>query len=64
MAEPAGKLLVVPEVAKMLDVSTATLYRLVERRCIAHYRIPGGLRFRQEDIDAYLARRHVESVQQ
>jgi len=55
-------LLTVDDVAELLKVSRTTVYRLVERRHVPFYRLRGGLRFRPEDIDAYLKSRRVDAM--
>lgn len=56
------RLLTLEEVAGMLRVSKSTLYRLVERREIRFYRLPGSLRFAEEDVRAYLRNNCVERM--
>lgn len=56
-------LLNVRELAALLKVSATSIYRLVERRNIPFVRLPRGLRFREADIEAFLARRTVEAVE-
>jgi excisionase family DNA binding protein len=55
-------LITVRELAETLRVSTTSVYRLVERRDIPFHRLPRGLRFRREDVDAYLGKCRVESA--
>jgi excisionase family DNA binding protein len=51
-----GRLLKVPEVATMLGVHPMTVRRLARERAIRYYKIPGvGLRFKMEDVQAYIA---------
>ncbi|MBU0732127.1 helix-turn-helix domain-containing protein [Patescibacteria group bacterium] len=47
-------LLTVSQVAKLLNLSKTTIYRLVETRQIPHYRISGSLRFSRKEIEEYL----------
>ncbi len=52
------RLLTVSEVSDWLSVSPSLIYQLVERGELAVYRIGtgrGSIRFRREDVDAYLA---------
>jgi len=56
-------LLNVRELATLLKVSATSIYRLVERRDIPFVRLPRGLRFREADVEAFLARRTVEAVE-
>ena len=55
----AATLLSPKQVAKLLGVSPATVYRLVERRHIAFHRIGSGLRFSHADVASYLAQQRV-----
>ena len=50
-------LLTVREVAAILKVSTATVYRLVERGEVAHIRVSHAIRIRDVNLRAYLASR-------
>ncbi len=62
LTEEHGALLDVDELARLLNVSKRSAYRLVERRAIRFHRLPGGLRFATRDVDEYLARRRVEPI--
>jgi excisionase family DNA binding protein len=44
-------------VAKRLSVSRPTIYRMLERGDLVAYRVNERLRFKLEDIEAYLERR-------
>jgi excisionase family DNA binding protein len=48
--------------ARYLNVSLKTIYRLVEGRAIPFYKIGRGLRFKREDIDEYMKNALVESI--
>jgi excisionase family DNA binding protein len=48
------------ETANRLRLSRAKLYYLVGQRRIGHYRIDGKILFREADIEAFLAKKHVE----
>jgi excisionase family DNA binding protein len=61
-ATPAP-LLTVHEVAQTLRVSKTSVYRLVERRLVPFYRLPGSLRFTEDDVQAFLRRSRVESME-
>lgn len=52
-AEP---LLAVKDVAEWLGVSRLTIYRLVARQLLPFYRFCRHLRFKPEDVNAYLDR--------
>jgi len=57
------KLLNVRDLAKMLQVSNTSVYRLVESRRIPFVRLPRGLRFRETDVDEFLSRRTVDAIE-
>lgn len=48
------QLLTVKEVAEMLGVTSSSVYRMVDKRVIASYRIRSGLRFQLQDVVEYL----------
>ena len=50
-------LLTVREVAAALKVSTATVYRLVERGELAHLRVSNAIRIRVVDMESFVRRR-------
>lgn len=54
-------LLSVDDIAELLLVSRAAIYRLVSHRQLPHYRLPGGLRFKMADIDAFLESRRADA---
>ena len=56
------QLLTVAEIANILHVSKTSIYRLIENRLIPFHRLPRGLRFRKEDVEAFLLKRRVGSV--
>lgn len=58
----AGDLLTPDEVAKILRISKASVYRLVERRQVRFRRVCGLLRFALSDIEMYLSAGTVEPV--
>lgn len=61
--QPASSELIgVKELAIILRISVASVYRMVERREIQFYRLPRYLRFRQSDVAAYLASRLVKPI--
>jgi excisionase family DNA binding protein len=53
--------LTVAEVADILRVSTMTVYRLVKAGDLPAVRVGKSYRLREDDIDAYLARRFTEA---
>ena len=56
-------LLNVDELARLLRLSRTSVYRLVERRLIPFFRLPRGLRFSKTDVEAYLRKTRVNSVE-
>ena len=62
MTTDSTVLLNVGELAELLRVSKTSIYRLVERRQIPFHRLPRGLRFNKRDIDAFLNKTYVDSV--
>ena len=57
------ELLNVNELAELLRISKTSVYRLVGRRQIPFHRLPRGLRFDRQDIDAFLLKTRVDSVE-
>jgi len=55
-------LLTLPEVAAVLRVSPATVYRLVALRQIRFIKLRGGIRLRREDLAEFLNRTSVDPV--
>lgn len=55
------KLLSVDNVCELFSVSRATVYRLVESRLIPCYRIGRFLRFKEDEVLAYLESQKVKS---
>ena len=50
-------LLTVDDLAKSLQLSKATIYRMVCEDFIPHIKIKHSVRFREKDIELWLARR-------
>jgi len=64
-AMPIKNLLTVAEVATFLRVSRRTVERLVGRGLLPFIALPlrrGGLRFRQSEVEKFLADRHQDSL--
>lgn len=62
MAGPSRtRFLTVREVAEVMRVSTMTVYRLIKAGDLASVRVGKSYRIREEDVDAYLARRYTEA---
>lgn len=51
----------VDDVAARLLMSRAAVYRLTVRRHLPAYRLPGGIRFKEADVDAFLESRRTEA---
>ena len=56
VAQSVGKLLTVRQVAKVLGVCPATVYRLCERGELAHYRVSNAIRVNLADVKVMLQR--------
>lgn len=56
-----GDLLNVDDMAARLLLSRAAIYRLVSRKALPVYRLPGGIRFKEADVDAFLESRRSEA---
>ncbi len=50
------------EAAQYLGVKASTLYSMVERKEIPHYRIGRLIRFTKADLDAFMRERRVDRV--
>lgn len=61
--QPSFSLLRPEEAARRLQVSRTTLYRMVDRRDIAVYRVGGVLRFATRDIEAAARRFEARNLQ-
>ncbi len=59
--EPRARFLTVAEVATMMRVSTMTVYRLLKAGDLASVRVGKSYRIREDDVDAYLAKRYTEA---
>jgi excisionase family DNA binding protein len=58
-----NKSLITPsELAILLKISKVTVYRLVENGQIPCYRLRGGLRFNQCDIDNFLNKKYCNTT--
>jgi excisionase family DNA binding protein len=56
-----SRFLTVNEVAELLRVSSMTIYRLIKDGDLPAVRIGKSYRLREDDIDAYLAKRYTEA---
>lgn len=59
-----SKLLTVQDVMKILQISQSSVYRMVDTRVIACYKIRSGLRFSEEDILKYLEETKIKPIHQ
>lgn len=57
-----NKFFTTPDLAEYLNVSKTTVYRLVETRKIAFYKIKGAIRFQMKDIEDYLEKNRVNTI--
>jgi excisionase family DNA binding protein len=55
-------LLTPDDLAELLKVSKATVYKMVEKRAIPFYKIGGGLRFSLSEIREFVCSNKIESV--
>ena len=60
--DPTTELLTRDEVAHLLKISRAGVYRLVEHRRIPFYKVGGSLRFAKSDVIAYLRQHRVTAI--
>lgn len=56
------ELLTVDQVAKLLNISKTSIYRLVSSRLIPFYKLGHNLRFRKDDIEEFMNKNYVESI--
>jgi excisionase family DNA binding protein len=49
-----NKLITPEELAEILNMSKASVHRLVSKRVLPFYKIGGSLRFKVSDIESYL----------
>lgn len=50
------------DLATVLSISRPTIYRLIEQRVIPFYKIGGSLRFKKEDVKAFLDESRVNPI--
>lgn len=55
------RFLTVAEVAQLMRVSTMTVYRLIKAGDLASVRVGKSYRIREDDVDAYIAKRYTEA---
>lgn len=56
------RLLTVKEIAALFSVSERTVYRWVRKRIIPAYKLPSGLRFKNEDTELFLEKIRAGSI--
>jgi excisionase family DNA binding protein len=61
-ADQTAGLLTITEVAEFLRISIPTVRRLIEQREIPFLKVGGSIRFTRSDIDTYLEKRRVRSI--
>src|SRR5262245_18619136 len=61
-SDPMIELLTRDEVARLLKISRAGVYRLVEGRRLTFYKVGHGLRFAKSDVMAYLRHHRVDAL--
>jgi excisionase family DNA binding protein len=59
---PALELLTIPEVARILKISSPSVRRLQQERKLPFFKVGGRIRFERGDIVAYLQKRRVHSI--
>lgn len=57
-----SSLITLKELALLLKVSNTTVYRIIEGRKISFYKINGGIRFKQADVDTYMEANRFEPL--
>ena len=61
-SNPTIELLTPDEVARILKISKAGVYRLIDKRLLRFYRVMGSIRFDKTDVLSYLENNQVEAV--
>jgi excisionase family DNA binding protein len=59
---PALELLTIPEVARILKISSPSVRRLQQQRHIPFFKVGGRIRFTRGDIVTYLQKRRVQAI--
>lgn len=57
-----SKLLTPKDLALILNVSSTTIYRIIEGQQILFYKVGGSIRFRRTDIEDYLNKNRFEPL--
>ena len=50
------------DLAVLLSISKATIYRLIDKRQLPFYKVGGSIRFFKDDIEEYLNQARVEPI--
>jgi excisionase family DNA binding protein len=61
-SDPPPEFLTRDDVARLLKVSRATVYRLVESRRLPFYKIGNRLRFDKQDVLAFLRHHRIDAL--
>ena len=59
---PTIELLSANEVARLLKISKAGVYRLIDKRVIPFYKVMGSIRFDKKDVISYLKNNRMEAI--
>jgi len=59
---PIPKLITPDELARLLRISKAGVYRLVEKRAMPFYKVRGSLRFDKKDVSEFLRETRIGPV--
>jgi len=51
------KLMTIKDLSEWLQVSKSTIYQWTHMRTIPHYKLPKGVRFKKEEIEAWLKKK-------
>lgn len=62
MAEPAGEVLTIEELAEYLKIPKSTLYKLVREGSVPCQKVGKHWRFRKDAIDRWLEQRPLEGA--
>ena len=61
-SNPTTEFLTPDELAQMLKISKAGVYRLINRRFIRFYKVMGSIRFEKGDVLSFLENNRVEVI--
>jgi excisionase family DNA binding protein len=61
-SNPTNEMLTPSELAGLLKISKAGVYRLIEQRRLPFYKVMGSLRFDKEDVMSFLQQNRIEPV--